>query len=66
MQKTIFGAFFLLFLALSCEKTDASDYYESELYVRAVTGDQRVKLCFYLCDANTTGIVGGPQFGCDI
>lgn len=66
MKKLIFGALFLLFLALSCEKTDASDYYESEVYVRAVTGDQRVKLYFYLCNANTTGIIGGPQFGCDI
>ncbi len=66
MQKTIFAVTFLLFLALSCEKTDTSGYYENEVYVRAVTGDQRVKLYFYLCNANTTGIIGGPQFGCDV
>lgn len=65
-HQPVFAALFWLFLALSCTKTETPFYYENEVFVRAVASDQRVKLYFFLCNANTTGIVGGPTFGCDI
>jgi hypothetical protein len=61
----IVGAFFSLFLVLSCSKTENPLYYENEISVRAVASDQRVKLYFYLCNPNTSpGIIGGPEFNC--
>lgn len=53
MQKTIFGALFLLFWALSCDKTDSMLYFENKVHIRAVPDNQRVKLYFSLC-LNTT------------
>jgi Tol biopolymer transport system component len=61
MQKTIFAALFLLFLTLSCEKTDTSDNDKNKVSIRAVAGDQRVKLYFYLCST-----VGGNFSSCEI
>jgi hypothetical protein len=50
MKKLTFGVLFLLFLVLSCAKTEDFNDNGKKVFVRAVASDQRVKLYFYSCN----------------